>query len=205
MFFNEKNVFLKLIDIFGYVSIELLTAVIGLLIALVPAWRWGRSFIKKQKEKTDLKKKKEKEFFDKIDYITNTLNLVKYQLASHIAKDMAEMSLSDTPIFICNEDGKCTEANPALCRVFGATREQMIGYGWTQYIIPEDREGAVKRWNAAVKTDTDITDNYTINVGLNGKLAHVTYRAVISRDESGNVIHILGKVRRIRVKRNGKS
>lgn len=108
-------------------------------------------------------------------------------------QSIAAMKISDSAMFFCNEAGECTEANLALCQMFGATEDQMIGFGWSQFIITEDRKRAVKEWEEAFETDIDIKRNYRIKHGYSGKIIKVNYRAIIMRDKKGQVIQVLGK------------
>ena len=150
----------------SHLTIELFTSLIGLIIVLIPSWKWGVSYIKKRRE---LKARNES-IIAKINNIDLMVCDIDQRLRKHIAKDIAEMRLSDVPTFICEVNGRCTDVNPALCRIYKATKEEMLGFGWTNFIVEEDRHYALEQWMSAINSESEITSTYRINPGFSGNL-----------------------------------
>ena len=96
--------------------------------------------------------------------------------------------LAEAALFECNPCGECERANVALCKLFGATKEQMMGFGWSNFI--EQSEPSKKKFIDALESDNEITDFYTIKNG-NKKAG---YTAMIKRDSEGKIKNIMGKV-----------
>lgn len=196
MLFYDKDLpfVIKLYSIPTNVLIEFMTAAIGLIIVIIPSWAWGINYIKKQIRRKEGIQREKKDIIEKINNIDNTVSHIDSKLKEFIAKDQSELRLSEKATFICSESGLCIDANPALCDLFGATRDQMLGYGWTDYIVKEDRDRAIKHWESAIEKNINIRDDYRIDRGLSGDIIEIYYNAVISRDDSGKIYHILGQV-----------
>ena len=101
--------------------------------------------------------------------------------------------LSDIAMFETDAEGYCIRVNQALCNLYGATKEQMIGTGWLQFIIESEDEKEF--WLQAMLHDNEVDREYTVNVGKrkdNPKKCR--YNAIINRDPQGQVINVMGKV-----------
>lgn len=108
-------------------------------------------------------------------------------------RQTALIELNNMAMFENDADGKCIMVNSALCSLFGATPNQMYGYGWLNFIKDSDHERQV--FENAIETDNEITRDYTIMYGGKpGNELQATYIAYIKRDEHGNIINITGKV-----------
>lgn len=107
----------------------------------------------------------------------------------------ANFNLNELPMFECDEFGECINANDSLCKLFGASKNQMLGNGWLHYLVDSERQKKV--WLDAVESDNEITSNYTINYGLSGTLIEAKYMAHIRRDNNDKVINVTGKVIKI--------
>lgn len=189
---------MKFIDTSSTIWVELVTAIVGLIVVVIPTWRLGVKWVVKQREKIKESKKQEQQLIAKIHSIEHLIREMDVILKDHIAKSLSEMRLSDTPMFVCSPDGFFIEANPALCRLFGATREEMLGTGWCNFVSADDKETTWQQWKMAIDSGSDITASYMMNPGQGGRTIRVQYRAVIHRNKEGEVLHILGKVRRLK-------
>lgn len=102
--------------------------------------------------------------------------------------------LSDHAFFVCNKDGLCILANEALCNLFGAKENQMKGFGWLNFLHPDDKEKALHIWEQAIHNGgTDLKTNYRIIHGETEETITATYHAIISRDDDGEVIVSVGR------------
>mgnify|MGYP000479352046 CR=1 FL=1 len=108
-------------------------------------------------------------------------------------RQTAMIELNDLALFENDNTGKCIRANAALCNLFGATQNKMLGYGWLSYIKNPDHEREL--FEQAIETDNEITRHYTIMYkGEPDNEIPATYVAHIKRDENGAVINVTGKV-----------
>ena len=108
-------------------------------------------------------------------------------------KQMAMVELNDMCLFENDPHGKCIKANAALCLLFGASQNQMLGYGWLNFIKDPDHERVL--FESAIESDNEITRPYTILYGMDKhKEIEAKYIAHIKRDADGGVINVMGKV-----------
>jgi PAS domain S-box-containing protein len=110
------------------------------------------------------------------------------------ASSDAMMAISDQCIFKCDEAGMCTFANDSLCELYGATVEEMMGFGWMNFLLHSEREQSEKNWLRAVKSDNVVSFDYTVVNGRTREKVPCMYKAAIKRDADGEVIGILGVV-----------
>ncbi len=110
-----------------------------------------------------------------------------------IADQLAIRSMSSDAIFECDETGRCVDVNSALCKMFGAQREEMLGYGWGNFICDEDKSRALEEWADGLKTNYRIYSSYHIIHGQTGRKRLIKYHAVIARDSQGAPHKIVGK------------
>jgi len=103
--------------------------------------------------------------------------------------------LSDHAMFVCDGEGLCILANVAVCNLFGASENQMKGYGWMNFLHPDDRKVASEVWRESIQTgSTDIKARYRIIHGQTEEEIEAVYHAIISRDEENQVIISIGRV-----------
>jgi PAS domain S-box-containing protein len=91
-------------------------------------------------------------------------------------------------------DRTVIDANPAFCRIFGSTREQIVGSNASDVTYPEDNPEAVRLSTELINGERD---SYAIErryVRNNGEVfwAHVTMSSV--RDLNGKPLYIVGMV-----------
>lgn len=85
---------------------------------------------------------------------------------------------------IIGSDRKLTDANPALCRIYGRTREELIGMNAADVTLPDDNPEAARLFHELL---TGQIDSYEVDrryIRKNGEVfwAHVTMSAVRGLD-----------------------
>lgn len=71
------------------------------------------------------------------------------------------LNMKNIAYWISNSAGQCIYASPELCKIIGRPQEQILGNGWTGWIIPEERERIYKEWNFSIKKNTVFDEIYT--------------------------------------------
>lgn len=105
------------------------------------------------------------------------------------------LGLQPTAVFESNESGRCTNASPALCEMFGMTHEEMLGLGWLAAVdSAEERDRAWLNWRSAVDSGMPYKDRYLVHNGKTGERFHVTARAVASKTDDGVIRYFFGCV-----------
>lgn len=122
------------------------------------------------------------------DKITNIAKDVKVI----IGNSEASFYLSETPMFKNDANGYCTAANNALCKLFGATEEDMMGDGWLNFVVTEDRDRAGRYWHTQVQNNNVVIDSYVITPGGKGDKVQVRYKALVNRSFNGEPISMVG-------------
>ena len=112
----------------------------------------------------------------------------------------ATFLLSKEPMFKNDEHGYCILANNALCQLYGVSQEQMLGLGWLNYIIEEDKERIKEEWINVIETGTEISSYYTIINQVTDEEVPVKYRAIINK-HNGKIISAIGNVEKIATKK----
>jgi PAS domain S-box-containing protein len=81
------------------------------------------------------------------------------EMAQELAESQhqARFVLEALPVMIWTSqaDGAVTSFNQRWLSFTGRGREESLGWGWTQDIYPEEREGIVRRWQQATATGTE--------------------------------------------------
>lgn len=94
-------------------------------------------------------------------------------------------------LYICETTGRCIEANPYLCDLFGMSREEMMGFGWLNAVAPEHRQGVHADWMWALKTDAPYRATYRVENQRDGSSTWVKTEAFTAKKD-GVVIAIAG-------------
>jgi PAS domain S-box-containing protein len=166
---------------------------------LFATWKFLRLFWRKCW--MPLKKK-----FDNLNYqLNNNGGKSLVDLAQKMDRNIDKLTavsegllmLNDQCIFRCNDDGRCIFANQALCDLYGASREDMMGFGWLNFIKQSEREDAKHNWENAIENDNQVNYKYTVISGDTGEEIKCKYTAVIKRNDKFEIISILGIVTRI--------
>lgn len=112
----------------------------------------------------------------------------------------ATFLLSKEPMFKNDEHGYCVLANNALCQLYGVSQEQLLGLGWLNHIIEEDKERIKEEWLNVIETGTEIASYYTIINQVTDEEIPVKYRAIINK-HNGRIISAIGNVEKIATKK----
>lgn len=118
---------------------------------------------------------------------------IKDKMTSLEAGAVIMRLLSDSAIFVADEQGRLIDANPAMCRLFGASKNQLLGYGILQFIIPKDRDKARDDLISSVNNDRDVTNHYRIFHGMTEEIVCIEYRMFIFRNSKNEILQIIGK------------
>lgn len=137
-------------------------------------------------------------FVKKVDTLSSEVEKLEF-IESRITyvdrKADGIIHLSDHAMFVCDGEGLCILANVAVCELFGASENQMKGYGWLNFLHPDDRKMASEVWKESMQTgSTDIKARYRIIHGHTEEEIEAVYHAIISRDEESKVIISIGRV-----------
>ena len=105
------------------------------------------------------------------------------------------LGLQPTAVFETDETGRCTNASPALCDMFGMTHEEMLGLGWLAAIhSAEERDRAWLNWRSAVESGVPYKDRYLVHNARTGERFYAASRAVASKTDDGVVRYFFGSV-----------
>jgi len=144
--------------------------------------------------------KKLSKFLDDIADNEKQIQENKKQITFISAKLDSVITLLHDPMFVCNDEGLCIVVSDSLCELFGATtKEKLLGGGWVNFIIPEDRNTAWEDWIKNIKDGSkDMVGSYRIRHGVTGNIIPVVYHAVLPRIEGTRELIIsVGKVKKI--------
>ena len=109
------------------------------------------------------------------------------------AQGVMILEQSPTPMWHCSlPEGTCTWANEALCKAFGMTREDILTWGWTRSLHPDDVKETISRFMESVTTGRPYRARYRVQIGEGDP---VTYEATgdVIKGISGKPIAIFGK------------
>jgi PAS domain S-box-containing protein len=191
------------------------TCIIAWKSILKPLWL---KHLKKQKEQDSVLINQSK-FFVNIEEMTEKILEISKELkpngggsikdqVKQIATDVkticverdATFLLSKEPMFKSDEHGYCILANNALCQLYGVSQEQLLGLGWLNYIIEEDKERIKEEWVNVIETGTEIASYYTIINQITNEEVPVKYRAIINK-HNGKIISAIGNVEKTAMKK----
>ena len=95
----------------------------------------------------------------------------------------------------CDTKGYCIEASPALCDLFGQTKEQMLGRGWLESIPNNtERDEAWGAWSDSVNNHIPYRDHYPVRNLRTGTIKHCATTSVTVHDAEGAVVRYIGYV-----------
>lgn len=158
------------------------------------AWKLISSFAigpKKIMERLDRFEKR----FDKIEYemspngggsIKDKINVI-YELSVLADARVKHMiSMTDQPMYECRvSDGFTINVNEALCNLFGMTEPHMLGNGWLEAIVQEERAMVWTEYQRAIKEHTPYSWTYTVENQKTGKRIRVKTKLTVLRNSKG--------------------
>ncbi len=97
-------------------------------------------------------------------------------------------------IGIMGLDRRVIDANPAICRIYGTTREEMIGSNAAEVTYPDDNPEAARLSNELITGQRDSYELERRYIRRNGEVfwAHVTMSSV--KDQQGKPLYLVGMV-----------
>jgi PAS domain S-box-containing protein len=90
------------------------------------------------------------------------------------------------------EDGLSDYFNRRFCDYTHATREQLYGYGWSQFLHPDDFERTLAAREHALRTGTPYEVEYRFREGQTGCYRWFLARAMPVRDDTGQIVKWFG-------------
>lgn len=91
----------------------------------------------------------------------------------------------DVGICVTDEMGIFTQVNQAYCRIYGYTREELIGKSFCKVVPPAQREAAQQLHDAFIETGHEIPAVWEV-IGKNGRPITVAVRATLLRKNDGS-------------------
>lgn len=101
----------------------------------------------------------------------------------------------DVPIFEADKDGRFMWANTALLELADLEMPQIMGNNWRNFIADQDRRSLVDGWAMAVRDCTNFRVKFRLSA--NGPDRWMVFNAACNKDEFGNVLGFVGKLRAI--------
>jgi len=110
---------------------------------------------------------------------------VKDELSVYEARFRAIFNDAAVGVGIIGLDRKLVDANPAICRMYGMTREEMIGMNAGEVTFPEDNPDSAYLFDELVKGKRDSYEVDRRYIRKNGEVfwAHVTMSSVRGSDK----------------------
>jgi PAS domain S-box-containing protein len=95
-------------------------------------------------------------------------------------------------IGIMGLDRRLMDANPAMCRMFGMSREELIGQTPAIVTYPGDYPNSTQNFNDVLAGRMDMDQGERRYVRKNGDLFWAHYTMSVVRDSSGNPLYLIG-------------
>jgi two-component system CheB/CheR fusion protein len=96
-----------------------------------------------------------------------------------------------TLVWGCRPDGACDYVNRRWVDYTGAPQTKHLGYGWLEYVHPEDRDRVRYTWQVAVQDGSDFESEFRLEDG-GGGFRWFKGRAVAIRDEHNSIMKWYG-------------
>jgi PAS domain S-box-containing protein len=95
-------------------------------------------------------------------------------------------------VWTTSPDGRVDYCNQRYCEYTHATFEQLQGYGWRQFVHPEDAERAVALRQQTLQTGEPFENEYRFRNGQTGGYRWFLARSIPVRDETGQIVKWFG-------------
>ncbi len=112
------------------------------------------------------------------------------ELGEHRLEIPTVARLAPVGIFQTNSKGECIYANDRCCQICGLTPSEVLGYGWSQHLHPEDRARVLQEWRVVVGNNAVFKSEYRF--AFNGRTVWVIGEAAPERTSSGKVVGYVG-------------
>jgi len=116
--------------------------------------------------------------------------------SAEAANVRARMAFEESPIghFECDLAGECVWVNPAAAKLFGISRDQMLGRGWMAALHPADNQRVYEQWRDTIEHWRPYRVNYRlVRDGTNEPLT-VEASATVMQSATKHPICIWGRV-----------
>jgi two-component system CheB/CheR fusion protein len=97
----------------------------------------------------------------------------------------ATLMTVDVGICVTDELGRFVEVNPAYCRIYGFTREELIGKSFCMVVPPEQRAAAQEMHDEFLETGREMPAKWQV-VQKQGQRIEVAVRASLLRKHDGS-------------------
>lgn len=152
-----------------------------------------------------LKKRYEegKELYSKINVIASefrpnggsslrdAINRIEQKVTIQEQKVLAFVKSSPMGTWLSDENGKCSDVNKSICRIFGRTESEIKGDNWINWIHPTIKDDVVEEWIRCVNSDMNFDMEYSI-ILPNKKIQLVHAVAYQIKDMNGKLLGFLG-------------
>jgi len=178
----------------------------GFLVAGTTVFTWVSRLavrhIKEQKENNRLTSLFREDMAGRVEVIISKSTEVSSQVQQLQVFMEAQFEVNPVALFICDSTGKCINANDSLLTIFHSQASEMLGFGWLNFIHPEDRGRVHDLWMRAINNqNSDVRDHYRIidrdEYDTNGRtitLASVSYKTIFKYDSDKNLKVAVGTV-----------
>lgn len=110
-------------------------------------------------------------------------------LASAEAWSRALAGSAPVGIFRTDHDGRCVYVNDRWCEIYGQSRQEALGDGWTRTIHSEDHDWVFDAWNQAVDRSLDFDEEFRVH-RPDGRAVWVHARATEVTHGSAGLGHV---------------
>lgn len=108
----------------------------------------------------------------------NYIDTLDARVAHNECRTEVILDHSPQPIYECSTDGMCAFANEKLCDLFGISEKDMLGNGWLEGIMPDERERVHSTWISAVEKQIPYESSYTVRNCKTGEKHRAVTRAL---------------------------
>ncbi len=106
----------------------------------------------------------------------------------------AMLKLSETPMFRCDSEGRCTMVNKAWCELSGMTPTEADGWGWLNAVHYTHRERVRKDFITAVSANSEFNSHYKFVNKVSFEAFLVECCCIIDRNAKKEVVSIIGTI-----------
>ncbi len=95
-------------------------------------------------------------------------------------------------VWTTRPDGRLDYCNQRYCEYTHAALEQLQGYGWRQFLHPEDAERVVALRHQTLQTGEPYESEHRLRNGQTGEYRWFLARGMPVRDETGHIVKWFG-------------
>lgn len=123
---------------------------------------------------------------DQVKQIANDIKIIR------VERD-ATFYLSKEPSFKSDGKGYYTSVNYALSQLVGVSETELLGLGWLNYVILEDKNRVKEEWENIIESGKEISLFYGIKNPTTMEIIPIKCRAVINRDDN-KILSVIGVI-----------